>query len=285
MGTVEFDILEEKFQKKYTQYYELSLLVGADSFSYSIADKHQGFLGYRRKNLSGHLFDNPVEWREALRTAWADEAMLRRPFARVRIGYEEPRLALVPNRLFQPADGRAYLQAIHPLAETDIDLCSEVPAADAMGVFALPRPLHDIVQQYFPQAPQVHAGGALIQALAHWMEGKLGVQVFAHVRNRSVQIVVFDRTELLFYNVFPYQTASDLAYFVLLIYHQLNLKPDSVPLRLSGFLVEDSECYRALYRYVRQVHWLNFLNAYFFGPKFSASVSPHWVADLLAMKG
>ena len=64
-------------------------------------------------------------------------------------------------------------------------------------------------------------------------------------------VFVFEDKGLLFSNAFPYQSAKDFIYFLLLPYQQFGLKPGKTPVYLSGQLVEDSEIYREALRYLK----------------------------------
>jgi hypothetical protein len=109
-------------------------------------------------------------------------------------------------------------------------------------------------------------------------------EVFVNLRNHIAQIAVFDRRNLQFYNSFAFTKASDFLYFTLLAFDQLKLNPLDVPLTISGELMEDSEIYRLLYRYFRDIRFAPTPAGLYHFPGSIQSLPSHLNYDLYAMK-
>lgn len=55
--------------------------------------------------------------------------------------------------------------------------------------------------------------------------------------------------------MFSYQSKEDFVYFVMLAFKQLKLDPHEIPLRLSGFIKQESEIDQLLKRYIKNVEY------------------------------
>ena len=83
----------------------------------------------------------------------------------------------------------------------------------------------------------------------------------------------------MFFNTFYFSKPSDLLYFVLLTYKQFELNPLEIPLTLSGNVLEDSEIYKLLVRYIRTLRFAE-LPEGFKLPEHSKNLQPHFWFDL-----
>ena len=62
---------------------------------------------------------------------------------------------------------------------------------------------------------------------------------------------------MIFSNQFPFATEKDFLYYVMLVYSQFKLNPEETPLHISGQLVRESAIFKNLYRYIRNISFLN----------------------------
>ena len=89
-----------------------------------------------------------------------------------------------------------------------------------------------------------------------WQKNKTGAGIFLNIKQRQVHIVVFEGADFVFSNIFAFESANDFVYYILLVYDQFKLKPEIDPVYISGQVVKESEIYKLLYRYVRNIHML-----------------------------
>ncbi len=74
MGKIDLEIFEDKFLKKYTAQYELSILLGVDSLCYAVSDSSGNLLGLRKYSYS-HI---PYSFRDLPEAAKDFEAHLEK---------------------------------------------------------------------------------------------------------------------------------------------------------------------------------------------------------------
>ena len=72
--------------------------------------------------------------------------------------------------------------------------------------------------------------------------------------------MVLKDSQILFYNIFEYQTKEDFIYYILFTLEQLELSSEETNISLTGNIDEHSELYKILYTYVRNVSFFNSKN-------------------------
>lgn len=281
MEKINLDITDRRFEAARAASYELALLVGTDGLSFSIADGAGEVLA-----LKSWFFPNPTgafkQVEPAVRRILAGDEKLRLPFGRVRCAVFNHAATLVPNRLFNPAELPAYFNLLLRAAIPLNYHFDELPDLDSKLVFAIESSTAKVCEQYFPKEKPTHASAALLRAWQR-LARRNDYDVFLNLRNQVAQIAVFDRRHLLFFNTFSFQKASDCLYFTLLPFEQLRLNPLETPLTLSGELMPDSEIYRLLYRYIRDLRFAQLPDFYQF-PGAIQALPAHLNFDLYALK-
>lgn len=282
MGKIELEITEPKFARKYTIYYKLSILIGMDSLCYSIADKHQNLLVVRKYPFPASM--SLQDWKGQVQEIILSDALLRRPFASITVGWVHSPSTLVPNRLYNDNERRVYLENLTSVGEKDEVLIDELPLSDAMVVFSVQRPLIELVRQYFPSGRYCHLMTSLATAYGKLVKDKLGHSLFVNVRQGALQLFLFDDQDLHFYNSFPFLSSRDFIYYLLLAFDQFDLKPESVPVVYSGQLMEDSEIYRLMTRYIRHLRPVDDEAIYHYGAMAGQGLEKHWLYDLFSLR-
>ena len=61
----------------------------------------------------------------------------------------------------------------------------------------------------------------------------------------------------MFYNIFEYQTKEDFIYYILFTLEQLDLSTETTNISIIGAINEQSELYKILYTYIRNISFLN----------------------------
>lgn len=166
-----------------------------------------------------------------------------------------PYATLAPRRLFNPAELPSYLRLLLRPDSGPLEYQFEpLPEFDCYLIYGITSQLKQQAQQFFPRARMSHSAAALL-TYYHKISPVNDFIVFANLRFQSVQIMVFDRRNLLFYNSFAFTEMTDLLYFILLAYDQFRLDTKLVPLTISGQIDVDAEAYALLRRYIRQVRF------------------------------
>lgn len=223
--------------------------------------------------------DNEFHSIEAeLRMIFGAESLLGYAFASKVCALACPSATLVPRRLFHADNLDHYFKLLLREGPERQYGYEKIPAFDCYLVWAAESGLIKLCGQYFQEDKIRHIAVPLLET-NQGLSPESGYAVFANLRGQNVQISVFERQNLVFYNAFHFTKPSDLLYFVLLAYKQFNLDPLEIPLSLSGTLLEDSEIFRLLQRYIRPLRFPP-LPAGIVLPEQAKSLPEHYWFDL-----
>ncbi len=245
------------------------------SFDYVITDSQQNVLALR-----SHEWEKPSA--SSLQDIVSSDQMLSAGYRNVRLGWAVPEQTLIPNRLFRENQAAVYLGQSAKLTPAHTAWSDELGQMELHNVYALPQDWREQAQNAFPGSRQYHICSALLQ-----QQRAMGLQqpqpaVFVHLRGNVLIISAFDRGALRFCNSFTYHSARDFIYYVMLAYEQAGLKPKGALTYLSGPIVEDSEIYRQISRYVPQLQFAVPPAFFHFGPELKAWPA-YFFFDLLSL--
>ena len=273
--------MEESFSKHSSSTYDLSILVGMDRFFYCISDRQQHVLVLRSYTYPPK--NNYIQLKSALQKTLLDDSLLRLSFRSTKISLVSLESTLVPSALYDADKTQFYLE--HTVGQDTLNTVGSefIEDIDANNVYAFNSAILSLLRTYFPQAKFYHIATSLIKAYGSLAEHSNGPQLYINVLQETFQAAVFDGKDLFYYNSFNYRSTKDFIYFVQLIYSQLKLSQEKTPINISGELVEESEVYKLLYRYIRNIHFVQLPPFYRFGERFHA-ISKHFFYDLYSLK-
>ncbi|MCB0585657.1 MAG: DUF3822 family protein [Phaeodactylibacter sp.] len=278
MGKIIKDLIEDTFVKKNTNIYELSILMGVDSFDFMVLDSRQHLQALRSYSVGPQLMAQP----SILASLVQGDELLSLPYRTVRVGWANGRNTLVPQRLYNEQKKESYLEHATDIASAEVVLADGLPGLNLRNVYVLPKGLESFTRQYFSGCRLFHISSALLEGINKLPVSVEGPRVYAHLRDGLLFVFVFEDKNLLFSNAFPFKSAKDFIYFLLLPYHQFGYKPGRVPAYLSGQLLEDSDIFREAFRYIKQASFVEPPAFFHLGPR--ASGEPrHFYFDLLGL--
>lgn len=247
-----FDFTDQRLDAGIAEHCALTVLAGTEGFAFVCT-------GPDGNTLALKSWQYPLTARDAheaeteMRKIFGSEPALSYQYESARCAFFNRNVTLVPRRMFDADNLPAYFNLLLPASEYEYG-CDVLPEFECFLVYALEPALLQICRQYFPEGRVMHQVTPLLKDFRN-RASRTDYSVFANMRNQVVQIAVFDRLNLLFYNTFECQKPGDLLYFVLLAYDQFRLSPEEIQLTIAGYLPEDSDAYRLLARYVRNIRF------------------------------
>jgi len=260
---VNYHVIESEFNKKLSTAYQLSILIGMDSLVYLVsdADKERALL---LKTFSFEEPDDaPLDLPGALEGVFEKDDLLNILYRRVKIALPDTPAALVPNRLFNPDEKTTYLEELTKVDKSGTIEVDELSDLALRVVYPSHNGLVSLLKKQFPTGRYYSPATPFLRGCKSMLKDETEHAVFAHFWRKGLYVSVFEKDSLHFFNAFSIASASDALYYILLAFNQFKLDPNEVPLHLSGQVVQDSEIYKMLYRYVAHVRFLTeipFLN-------------------------
>lgn len=249
----EFICTDETLDIYSTLQYRLSIQMSLDGFSFSILDTIQNkfvLLQHRPFYLKW-----PAQLQQELNQIITDNSILTKAFKSILISISTPLATLVPNEFFQPENKDLLFYQNFPYKEKHKLYHCESKEANCTTIYAVPEIMNDFIKHHFSQAKVLHHSKALFHFGFNNFKPQTSVFAFAH--KKHIELFVKTGECLTFYNHFGYKTDSDIIYFILSVYKQLNLSQEQNELILGGFLKKQSELYQQLKRYISKIDFLN----------------------------
>jgi hypothetical protein len=254
-------------------------VAGAEGFSYCVLGKDRDLCALRAWDFSG-AGSEAQRTLPAMRALLATDDLYALQYAERRCAVRAPHTTLVPKRFYQPDALPSYFNLL--LSENSGEFgATPLPGGDVWAVYQLGRELKTLIEQFFQGASFSHLLAAEMNAYPQ-AAAPHRTAVFIAVHGYNLQITVSDRGQIVFYNSFRFDSPGDFLYFVLLAYEQSRLKPDEIPLFISGNLLASGAIYRNLYRYIQHIHFLQFTGGVHLG-KSVPLPNRHLFFDLFAL--
>ncbi len=279
MGKVRFDIVEENLTKRAASSYELSILLGMDSFAYMVSDDTQQVLALRDYALEQARTGRRLTEVEQIING---DKHLKGAHRNIRIACVEAAATFIPERLYNPIEKKSYLEQLTELSPAQQVRTDDLLHYGLKTVYPLDRGTEDLLQRFFPGGRIFHIHSALLHGIWETELSDGQARLFVNVHGADAQVLLLRGRKLVFANLFHYESSKDFLYYVMLAFDQFQLDPENTPLRLSGRLVEDSEIYRLLQRYVRLLDFLKPPAFFSLGPKLNREPG-HFYFDLLSL--
>lgn len=226
-----------------------------DRFSFLVADAQQQVLA-----IKSYAYRKPINAAYSLALGIKDlcrsDELLTAPYRSVRIALLNDKNTLIPEALYEKDAQRTYLEHVLEYAPQDRLRVDSIPGLALRNVYAVDPEVFRALEGFFPQAQLFHAHSPTIQGFHKLAALQSEHRVYINVHGGQVQVLAFRGKDLLLSNAFPFESSTDFIYYVLLVYQQFELKPEIVPLTIAGWVVEDSEIYHLLYRYIRLLHFV-----------------------------
>ncbi|HEY4797775.1 MAG TPA: DUF3822 family protein [Bacteroidia bacterium] len=175
------------------------------------------------------------------------------------------KFTLVPAALFDEENKKSFLGFNHEIKDEEEIFVNTLHTIDAKNIFTVPKSLTADIRKRFPNAHFIHSSTAFLDGLLAQHKNNTGKRVFANFTSSIhpagektesyFEIALLEGKELLFSNVFKYKTPEEIAYYVLFVYEQLDLNPDSVELILSGEIEKTAKEHTLLYTYIRNIRF------------------------------
>jgi hypothetical protein len=257
MTNITYDILDESFFTKSQYEYHLHLLLADDASTYLIHDEDQllAYRSYQLEDQNRELFS----WKDELQALMHQDKMLQLSFKTVKISLLHQAFTFVPTELYESHNEASYLQKVSANTSNEMICHDDLKYLSIKNIYALKFDLQRFIKETFPNVEIFHSISHLVNNLSPLVVNEnLKKKLFMNFHQKQVQIILFEGKNLLFANNFQFQTGNDVAYFLMLVVNQFKLNPEIIEVILSGQIEKDTEVYNTIFRYVRNLSFLDY---------------------------
>ncbi|MCL3780460.1 DUF3822 family protein [Prolixibacteraceae bacterium JC049] len=274
----EFICTDETLDIYSTLQYRLSIQMSLDGFSFSILDTIQDkfvLLQHRPFYLkwSGQL-------QEELNKIVSDNPILEKQFKSTHIAISTPQVALIPQSFYNTEDQEVLFYQNFPYKTKQKLRESQFQEQELTAIYSIPELMDNFITHQFEEAHVTHHMVPFVTYGLKQFKHKQKCFVFAH--EKHLEVFAVTENKLQFYNHFRYKNESDIIYYILSVYKQLNLTPETDELILAGYLKKQSELYQQLKRYIRKIEFLKMDNSHTYSYTFN-QIPKHFYSTLISL--
>lgn len=234
----------------------LLVLIGNGIFSYAVlAPATRKFLAlksysYQPKTLS-------VADLEMIEQIFDADKLLFTAFKEVILAFDSPDNTLVPVQLYQPQLKKDFLHVAQPEKIHEAVLTDHLPAQGIVNVYATDKDILGFLRKEFSSDRTVHAHSALLKAYVqdndiHAAEGI----VFIEIHAQQFTLTIYAGGKLLLQQQFGYRSGLDIVYYIVNALRQLGLNEQQAKVKLGGAVMQDSQVYQELNRFLPRLDWV-----------------------------
>ena len=277
-------IVDDTFEVDHMHEYILSIQLGNSIFRFCVIDSKRN----RCMMIEDYKFDHallPGQLIEQLDLIYDDHTLLKAGFWKsIKLSIKNLKFSLIPNSLFAAENAEDFLRLNCDFSEEEELFYFKHGTNDTVNVFAAERKVANWFKQQYPSksVELIHHTSLLIEGVLHNHSSTPDRRLYVSVEDSIVAIVVKKGFNLDFCNNFQYQTPNDFVYFVMFVFDELDLNPETIPVILTGDIAKNSELFVRLYKYVRHISFGEKPGTLKFGYKFD-EVSDHNYFDLYNM--
>ena len=239
---------------------KLSIQFSLDGFSFCTTNTNNEVLEFSSYTFS-KTKNSPELVLEKLQDIFKKEKSLQYDFETVTVIHQNNLNTLVPNEYFKEEALKSYLKYSIKTIATDLITFDELDFMNSKNVYIPYVNINNFLFQNFGEFEYKHYSSVLLEKLFSIPTNDNGC--FIHVSKSTLDIVIIKNSNLQFFNIFEYKTKEDFMYYVLFTLEQLELSTEETLVSILGDIEEDSDLYRLIYTYIRNIDFLSSKNAVF----------------------
>ncbi len=245
---------------KETQKKKLSIQFSLDGFSFYISNTHNLISKFTSYNFTKAIKSPELILKE-IQEIFKSEKSLQQDFETVSVIHQNNLSTLVPNQYFKKGDLNNYLKYSIKTISSDLIVYDDLNFIKAKNIYVPFVNINNFIFQNFGEFEYKHHSSILLEKI--FLHSDNSLNFFINISPSFFDIVVIKDSKILFYNIFEYQTKEDFIYYILFTLEQLELSAETTKISILGDIDKQSELYKILYTYVRNISFFNSKNPIF----------------------
>jgi len=239
---------------------KLSIQFSLDGFSFCTTNTHNEVIEFSSYTFS-KTKNSPELVLEKLQDIFIKEKSLQYDFETVIVIHQNNLNTLVPNEYFKEDALKSYLKYSIKTIATDLITFDELDFMNSKNVYVPYVNINNFLFQNFGEFEYKHYSSVLLEKL--FSIATNDICCYIHVSKSTFDIVIIKNSNLQFFNIFEYKTKEDFMYYVLFTLEQLDLSTEETLVSILGDMEEDSDLFRFMYAYIRNIDFLSSKNPVF----------------------
>lgn len=255
----------------------LSVFIGSSTFMYAVSVQSSRQV----VELCHAELDNSYDVKQTLKDRIAflvqNYLLHRQPFEKIFISILNSSFTLLPNAYASQLDVKSLLSFSSGNVLTKSPFQHHIK--DMSFCFSVEQELLNYLEKTFSNAVIRHAGAVNIHLL--FSEHSLSkANVFLTIYDKQLEIAAKEKNNLIFYNVFDFESDEDVLYYLLFAMEQFNLNPLHTSLAVASQRSVDNSLLKSIKKYVKQVNFVTSNPSVILSPELS-KIPNHFYFTLL----
>ena len=236
--------------------FHLSIQVSLDGFSFALLNvKDQKYTAIQFYDIQE--CQNYSELAEKIEQIIAQQELLQQHYSTVAICICNSINSLTPKDLYKKNYGKELLGFNQILLQNEEESNDWLKSIDCFNSYVTAKELKRCFDKYYPNHTWKHQSTVFIESVMQHYKLNEETTIYISVQNAYFQLIVLEGRKLKFYNGYDYRSGEDIIYYILFACEQLNLNPDQTPIVIAGEIEINSEAYKFIHRYIRNISFTN----------------------------
>jgi Protein of unknown function (DUF3822) len=243
------ELFDETLDINSTENYELSIQISPDGLSFCLLDSIRNkFIMIRSFEAEENKYYNADKISELIR----NDDFLSKRYKKVNYVMVSSKFTLVPAPLYDPGKKVEYFIFNHNLKEDSIVLADKTNDPDAFLMFSASKPISEVMNSFYPGVYPHHHIKLLLDHTSSIRKSVIGNYIHVHVERDFFNLIIFNNNILKFCNSFAYRNISDILYYVLNVFKNLDIKQEET-VYFSGLTEKYDDLSSSFSLYIRNI--------------------------------
>ncbi len=262
-------VIDENLERFEPFKYHLLIAIGQDSAACCMVDlKNQSYAAIEQVNFMNN--QSLVHSFDLFENYYKDSTFANIKYKSVTVIVASEFFTIVPQALFEASAAESILRFnINLNFEAEI-ISKQINSIESTVIQAVPINLKKGLEKLFGEVKLLHHTEPLIIESMTQFKNSNESTLLVHIQNGHFELMAIANHKMIFFNSFKFVTTEDVAYYTLLVCETLKLNPEEITLKLCGEIEKKSAIYALLYKYIRNIEFLNSHRTF----KYSGGFSP-----------
>ncbi|WP_298487099.1 DUF3822 family protein [uncultured Maribacter sp.] len=233
-------------------YKKLSIQISLNGLSFCIVDTISNKI-IASKSLLFKEEVNSYDLVKELKPVLEENNITTQKFSEVIVIHKNLLYSLVPKALFNPNELESYINFNSKILATDLLAYDEIENHDIIPVYVPFVNINNYIYDLFGEFTYKHNSSVMIQTLLGLSNTSKEPICYIHVSEKHMDITILKNKKIILHNSFNFNSKEDFIYYILFTLEQLNLDPETIPLKLFGTIEEGDNLYNISYKYIKNI--------------------------------
>ena len=258
------ELFDETLDINSTENYELSIELSPETLSFCLLDSIRNkFVLIRSFGAEENKSFNTDKLGDLLH----NDDFLSKKYKKVHCVIPSSKFTLVPAPLYDPGKKDEYFTFNHILEEENVILADRTKNPDAFIVFSASVSLSELLKRTYPGVHLHHHVKLLLDHISSSRKNLNSNYIHVHVERNFFNLIIYNNNILKFCNSFAYRNISDMLYYVLNVFRNLDIKQEET-IYFSGLTEKYDDLSSTFSLYIRNIKFAepsgNFTFSYVF---------------------